>query len=305
MTQPEQLTDQILNPPSQSILEDPKSETSLNQQINNDNKSKPDIKIYKSLDDVDDIIDSKNRKISRWAVIDNTPITNDWTILDIIDNRPPLNWMEFFNSIRDVELNDKDETISACVCFPLKKNIFRAFNYRIPEDIKLIIIGSEPDHQYTGYGEPRANGLCLSVDKRDIIPGSLSNVFKEIGDTFPTFKPPKHGDLTYWALQGVLLLNSSLTVEYDKPGSHSRMWEGFNIELIRYMDKINTKGIVYLLLGNDAIRLKNSISDKNKVIESAHPYGRDSKSFFGNNTFLKINQALYDLGYTAVDWNVY
>lgn len=250
-------------------------------------------------------MDNNKQNNGMISVINNEIVDNSWTVIDIINKKPPLNWIEFFNSIKDTELNDKDETINSCVCFPLKKNLFRAFNYRLPSDIKLVIVGMDPYPQYTSYGEPRANGLCFSVDKKDNIPRSLLNIYTELSHTFQNFNKPEHGDLIYWALQGTLLLNSSLTVEYDKPGSHKRMWEGFIIELIRYIDKLSDKGIVYALFGSDAKRLKNNISDKNKVIESAHPVSRDPKLFFGHGTFLKINQALYSLGHSPLDWNVY
>ncbi len=263
------------------------------------------LKIFHGLNELDDTIKPENRVRCKWIVINDNKIDNNWTILDILDKMPPLNWIDFFESIRDTELNDKDETIDSCICFPLKKNIFRSFNYMPPEYIKLIVIGMDPYPNYTSYGEPRATGLCFSVSRKDIIPRSLLNIYKELENTFKNFKTPSHGDLTYWALQGTLLLNSSLTVEYNKPGSHARMWEGFIIELIRYMDTINDKGIVYVLFGADAKRLKHNISDKNKVIESAHPVARDPKLFFGQNTFFKINDALYNLGYKPLDWNVY
>jgi uracil-DNA glycosylase len=278
------------------------------EKIQGEQPQTTNIKIYNGLYEVlEEGLTDKERSKYRWHVLSSEKISDQWTILDIVDKKPPLNWITFFESIRESELADKDETIDACVCFPLKKHIFQAFDYVSLDSLKLVMVGMDPYPQYTDYGEPRANGLCFSVDKRDIIPKSLMNIYNELKNTFPNFIMPTHGDLTGWAKQGILMLNASLTVEYDKPESHSkdRMWEGFLIELIRYIDKNKDKGIVYALFGNYAKNLKDSISDKNKVILSGHPVARDPKLFFGHNTFLKINQALYNLDYMAIDWNVY
>ena len=275
--------------------------------LDTDKSETIDTKFYANISELDDVIAPNKRNKCRWVVVNNEKIDQTWSILDILDNKPPLNWIDFFDEVRETELSIKDDAINADVCFPNKSKLFGAFTYSVPENIKLVMIGMDPYPDYTSYGEPRANGLCFAVDKRDVIPRSLHNIYTELKNSFKNFTYPEHGDLTYWNLQGVLMLNYSLTVVNGKPGSHSKkcMWEGFLIELIRYLDNLHPQGIVYVLFGANAKRLKRHISDRNKVVESAHPVARDPKLFFGHETFLKINKHLHNLGHRPVDWNVY
>ena len=129
--------------------------------------------------------------------------------------------------------------------FPPKEDIFNAFKYFEPEQTKVVIIGQDPYHQ-----PGQANGLTFSVSPGVKIPPSLRNIFKEMGKT-----NVESGDLTYLAKQGVLLINTTLTVQVGKPNSHSNIWKGFTKNLIKNLsEKVDTP--VFMLWGNHAKKWK-------------------------------------------------
>jgi uracil-DNA glycosylase len=182
--------------------------------------------------------------------------------------------------------------------FPEGKNIFNAFNLCPFHKVKVVIIGQDPYH-----GPGQAHGLCFSVRDGIDFPPSLKNIFKEINSDFGT-PLPKSGDLTRWAVQGVLLLNAILTVRAHQAGSHQgKGWETFTDAAIRELSE-KRENIVFLLWGAYAQR-KGSIIDKSKhyVLESVHPSPLSaSRGFFGNHHFSKANQFLQSKGIEPVNW---
>jgi uracil-DNA glycosylase len=198
-----------------------------------------------------------------------------------------------------IKLTDfvRSEYLSGKKIFPDAKNIFNAFNLCPLESVKVVIIGQDP------YHEPgQAHGLCFSVLPPTPNPPSLQNIYKEILSDIG--RPSvTNGDLTYWANQGVLLLNSTLTVQAHVAASHSgRGWEQFTDSVIRALSL--RENIVYLLWGSYAQK-KASIVDcqKNLVLKSAHPSPLSAyRGFFGNHHFSKTNQYLSEHGKTPIEW---
>lgn len=182
--------------------------------------------------------------------------------------------------------------------YPPASKIFEAFNATPFGDVKVVIIGQDPYH-----GPGQANGLCFSVNKGVAFPPSLLNIFKEIQSE--TGAPiPQDGDLSRWARQGVLLLNSSLTVREHQPKSHSNLgWERLTDEAVRRLAS-QREGIVFMLWGSDAIR-KGSFIDRSRhlVLTSPHPSPLSAyRGFFGNNHFKLANEYLVKSGKSPIEW---
>jgi uracil-DNA glycosylase len=184
------------------------------------------------------------------------------------------------------------------VVYPPGKEIFRAFDCCAFEDVRVVIIGQDPYH-----GPGQANGLCFSVRPEVKTPPSLVNIFKEIRDDLGKPFPP-HGDLERWAVQGVLLLNATLTVRASTPGSHqNKGWETFTDAAIRTLAD-QRANIVFLLWGAYAQK-KGELIDATKhlVLTSAHPspFSAD-RGFFGNKHFSKTNTFLRSKGLMEIEW---
>lgn len=184
--------------------------------------------------------------------------------------------------------------------YPPKELIFRALELTPFENIKVVILGQDPYH-----GEGEANGLAFSVNKGVKLPPSLRNIYEELKSDMG-IKIPNHGDLTSWAKQGVLLLNSVLTVEKDKPASHRNIgWEEYTDSIIK---KISDKkeNIVFILWGKYAQSKKDFIDErKHLVISSPHPSPFSAnKGFFGSKPFSKTNTYLKSKGKKEIDWRI-
>lgn len=191
----------------------------------------------------------------------------------------------------------KKEYLSGKVIYPKPSNIFNAFNLCPLDNVKVVIIGQDP------YHEPnQAHGLCFSVQKGVNYPPSLVNIYKEIENDLG-YKSVTNGDLSYWAEQGILLLNSSLTVKAHYAGSHSGIgWEIFTDSVIKILSY--KEGIVYLLWGSFAQKKAEIIDiNKNLVLKSVHPSPLSAhRGFFGNHHFSKTNQYLKSLGKKEIIW---
>lgn len=180
--------------------------------------------------------------------------------------------------------------------FPDMYDIFNALRYTDYNDVKAVIIGQDPYH---GFGQ--AHGLCFSVKKGVQPPPSLQNIFKELQDDLG-LPVPSHGELTAWARQGVLMLNSVLTVREGQAGSHrGKGWETFTDEVIRLLGQRDRR-IVFILWGNYAKEKRRLITNPNHVIiQSAHPSPLSAyNGFFGSKPFSRCNAALD----TPIDWQI-
>ena len=185
------------------------------------------------------------------------------------------------------------------IIYPPGPMIFNAFNQTPFDQLKVVILGQDPYHN---PGE--AMGLSFSVPQGVRVPPSLQNIYKEI-NTSLGYPVPKHGDLTKWAAQGVLLLNAILTVEKNMPASHSKIgWASFTDDVIRTISEQKT-GIVFLLWGKFAQTKKALIdTEKHFVFESAHPSPLAGNAFQGCGHFVKTNEVLEGQGKLKIDWQV-
>lgn len=182
--------------------------------------------------------------------------------------------------------------------FPPGKEIFKAFDACTFDHVKVVIIGQDPYH-----GPGQANGLCFSVRDGIRQPPSLQNIFKEIHRDLGKAIPVS-GDLERWALQGVLLLNATLTVRASSPGSHqNKGWEVFTDAAIKIISE-EKSNVVFLLWGAYAQK-KGEVIDRSKhlVLMSAHPspFSAD-RGFFGGKHFSKANEYLKSKGLSEIDW---
>ena len=191
----------------------------------------------------------------------------------------------------------KEEYINY-TCYPKDEDIFAAFNLCSLDDLKVVIIGQDPYH-----GENQANGLCFSVKEGIKHPPSLKNIFKEISsDLNKEFSDS--GNLEKWAKQGVLLLNTTLTVRENEAGSHQKLgWETFTDEVIKKISN-EKENIVFLLWGKFAESKMSLINiEKHKVFKAPHPSPLGAwRGWFGSNHFSKTNNFLKEIKQKPINW---
>lgn len=201
----------------------------------------------------------------------------------------------YFENVRTfVEEQRRNFTV-----YPHPTNTFRAFD--TPFDrVSVLLLGQDPYH-----GAGQAHGLAFSVEPDVPIPPSLRNIYKELADDVG-FVPPKHGCLTKWSEQGVMLLNSTLTVRATQPGSHQGIgWERLTDYVIQLLNE-REQPVVFMLWGRFA-RDKKALIDqpRHTIIESAHPSPMSATNgFFGSKPFSKVNAALEASGRPRIDWQV-
>ncbi len=193
----------------------------------------------------------------------------------------------------------KEKIAAGVTVYPPGKLIFNAFELTPPQQVKAVILGQDPYHN---PGE--AMGLCFSVPRGVSVPPSLRNIFKEL-KTDLGVDPPNHGDLTTWARNGVLLLNSILTVEKNSAGSHQKLgWQEFTDAVIRNISDYS-KCVVFILWGAYA-RTKVPLidADKHLIITAAHPSPLARGAFFGHRPFPHTNNYLIENNITPIDWTI-
>ena len=217
----------------------------------------------------------------------------------------PKNW-EYFLKESDIEkqllsiksLLEKEKKLGKEI-FPRTDNIFRALELVSPEDVKVVVVGQDPYHNIN-----QANGLAFSVNKNNKITPSLKNIYREIKRDLNS-KTLQNGDLTQIAKQGVLFLNSALTVEAHKPGSHLNIgWQEITDSIISLLS--SEKNIVFMLWGNSA-QLKEKFIDLNSnlVLKTSHPSPLSAyRGFIGSRPFSKCNKFLKSKGKKIIDWSL-
>jgi uracil-DNA glycosylase len=184
--------------------------------------------------------------------------------------------------------------------YPPAPDVFAALHLTSYADTRVVILGQDPYH-----GPGQAHGLCFSVRRSVTPPPSLANVFKEL-ESDTGIARPSHGNLAAWARQGVLLLNTCLTVRGGAAGSHhGKGWEIFTDEVLRAVDA-KTHPVVFVLWGAPARKKKALIDlDRHVVIESAHPSPLSAHNgFFGSRPFSRTNEALIARGLAPIDWRL-
>lgn len=218
----------------------------------------------------------KNIKTNWKAIIENIIAEKQW-----IDN------------LKAIEKEYEERII-----YPPKEQIFNAFNFFNFESTKVVIIGQDPY-----YLPQQANGLAFSVNLNVKLPKSLINIYKELKTDVGIER--KNGDLSSWASQGVLLLNSSLTVRANQPNSHLFYhWDTITNAVIEYIDK-NLSPVIFVLWGNFAIKKEALIkNNKQYIIKSNHPSPLSAyRGFFGSKPFSKINEILAKLKLELIKWD--
>lgn len=216
---------------------------------------------------------------------------NSWDILLKDEFQKPY----YLNLRKFLVQEYKTQTI-----YPHMDNIFNALKYTDYKDVKVVILGQDPYHQPN-----QAHGLCFSVQKGVNPPPSLQNMYKEIHAEYG-YPIPSHGELTYWAKQGVLMMNTVLTVRESQPNSHKGMgWEIFTDNVISLLN-LRPEPMVFLLWGANARAKTKLITNPNHlVLQSAHPSPLSAyNGFFGNGHFKKANEFLKSRGMREIDWKI-
>jgi uracil-DNA glycosylase len=205
---------------------------------------------------------------------------------------------EYMQHLKAFLLQEKQQGYTI---FPKNEEVFNAFNHTPFDQVKIVIIGQDPYH-----GTGQAHGLSFSVKKGVPIPPSLQNIYKELQTDIPGFTYPSHGELTYWADQGVLLLNATLTVRANQAGSHQHKgWEQFTDQAISSLSS-KREGLVFMLWGRYA-QQKESLIDTNKhfVLKAAHPSPFSAyNGFFGCKHFSQANVILAKEGKQSINWQI-
>ncbi len=218
-------------------------------------------------------------------------ITNDW--LDEIGSefRKP-----YYKELSDFVLNEYKNNI----IYPDSSDIFNAFHLTPLKEVKVVILGQDPYH-----GEGQAHGLCFSVKPGIKIPPSLMNIYKELKDDLDC-KTPNNGYLIKWAKQGVLMLNTVLTVRANQANSHrGKGWEEFTDTVIKAVNK-QDRPIVFILWGSPARKKKAMLNNpKHLILEAPHPSPLSSyRGFFSSKHFSKTNNFLKKHGLSPIDWQI-
>lgn len=218
-------------------------------------------------------------------------IGNDWdnVLKEILDSK------DFLELIKNVKEEYKNN-----ICFPKYEDIFNALKLTSYNNVKVLILGQDPYH-----GTNEAHGLSFSVQNGVKKPPSLKNIFKELY-TDLNIKESESGNLEKWAKEGVLLLNSILTVRKDNALSHKNIgWEVFTDYIIKELNKKDTP-MVFILWGNFAKSKKELITNKKHlIIESVHPSPFSARNgFFGSKPFSKANEYLIKSGIKPIDWKL-
>jgi len=218
-------------------------------------------------------------------------LTNDWK--DILHDEIKKDYVKNLEKFLETEYQTK-------TIFPKKEEIFSALNDTSFDDTKVVILGQDPYH-----GDNQAHGLSFSVMPDTKIPPSLANIFKELSQDLYV-DTPNTGYLVPWSKQGVLLLNTVLTVEKGKANSHkNKGWENFTNCIIKSLNKKETP-VIFVLWGKPA-QTKKQLIDQNKhiIIEAPHPSPLSAyRGFFGSKPFSNINQALIKTNQVPIDWSL-
>lgn len=219
------------------------------------------------------------------------PISNDW-----LEPLKPEFGKPYYRKL----YQKVNEEYSTRVIYPPADDIFNAFAFTPLKEVKVVILGQDPYH-----GEGQAHGLCFSVKPEVEIPPSLVNIYKELHDDCGCYIP-NHGYLTKWAKQGVLLLNTVLTVRAHQANSHRGIgWEEFTDAAIRILNEQN-QPIVFILWGRPAQMKRSMLTNpEHLILEAPHPSPLSARrGFFGSKPFSKTNDFLKANGLTPIDWQI-
>lgn len=233
-----------------------------------------------------------------------------WSMFRVATEYTPISWEPLFKKA-SADLNSINGKIEVQPApgtdypyFPCKADIFAAMMLTRSDHVKVVIIGQDPyPHMSNRYGLPTATGLAFSARRKDPVPKSLQNIFKELAKTVKGFRRPDHGDLTRWAEQGVLLLNRGLTVLPQQAKSQVACWMPFIIRTLEFVQTQNSRTI-FILWGQEAQKLQRYIYSVSNVITGGHPSPLSENLFFDGDYFNKVNQRLIETKQQPIDWNL-
>jgi uracil-DNA glycosylase len=255
------------------------------------------------------LLSTDNYTVKDWK--DKFPSGNiDVTKLDIDSS---WNWAKKILE-KNSDVDKINKIIDICVSkdkkvFPYPDLVFNAFNSVDYEDVKVVIVGQD-SYMNEKDGIPEAMGMSFSIPVGTPIPSSLNNIYKNAVKFKQMFKYPEHGNLQFWANQGVLLINSALTVQQKCAGSHIKQWSKFTDQVIEKISK-DKDNLVFVLWGGYAAKKRDLIDmKKHKVIVTSHPSGLsvntpyEGKSFANFDHFGQINKYLEEMGKTKIIWQI-
>ncbi len=215
----------------------------------------------------------------------------------------PEPWIHFLFGHQKPEwflelMNKLEEAYKTSQVYPDSSNLFRAFEFFSPNETKVVILGQDPYHQ-----KGQAHGLSFSVKEGTKIPPSLRNIFTERMNDLGKL-PSNHGNLEAWAKQGVLLLNTSLSVEEGRPGSHKNLgWTQFTDLVIMKLGEEDQRKKAFILWGKPAQEKSKIIHPSHFILQSPHPSPLSAyRGFFGSKPFSSVNKFLHDHHFTTVNW---
>jgi len=258
---------------------------------------------------------SKPIKLQTW--LEKFPDTNvHLDILTVHDSWLPMIKKIFTEKQKDISKIEEmlKTTIKNEVVFPYPDHVFNAFTMTHLDTIKVVILGQDPYFRAESHDNiyiPQAMGLSFSVQNKIKVPPSLVNIYNNLLNFNHIKAKPTHGNLTKWAEQGCLLLNSSLTVTNGLPNSHEKYWKTVTDTIIKYISD-NTENVVFFLWGNPSLKKLSLIDQtKHRVSVSSHPSPLSCKnnlntykSFYETDHFGIANEYLINCGKGGIDWNL-
>jgi len=249
------------------------------------------------------------------TILHRVEIDQTMSICEIVQKRCPIGWENMFSQAWaelqavDKFLRSEEEKLGVHLLskggvayYPLKRDIFKAFDLCPLYKVKVVIFGQDPYHSTDRDGLPTAQGLSFSVRRGVRVPPSLRTIYKRLNNTVSGFTTPNHGDLTSWAKQGVLLINTSLTVKPGQANSHSNRWMGVINRMITSLTSFNSD-IIYLLWGRNAQAMKRYIGSNGIIFESSHPSPLGARyGFYNMDHFNEVNDKLRELELEPINW---
>lgn len=263
----------------------------------------------------------QNYQYTNWKSHFTSQNIQELDIRNYVHNASWDNYFKSDNDDRNELIDDVNKELRKLVLrdidvFPYPDLLFNALNLTSFDDICCVILGQDPYinsvvNKETNMKVPEAMGLSFSVPKGHSIPPSLENIFKNMVKNKIITKKPTHGNLSNWAKQGILMLNSALTVKEKLSNSHQTVWSRFTANLIEYIVE-QKQNIIFVLWGGDALKKLPLINTKvHHVIVSSHPSPlgasnklRQYESFNESNPFKEINDKLTKMGKKVVNWNI-
>lgn len=224
---------------------------------------------------------------------------------DAFYNKYYSGWSEEFETRKEQMkkicklIDDKEKEVGSY--YPLKKDLFKCLEITPLSKVKVVIWGQDPYPSLKSDGKPRAQGYSFGVSKNDVVPKSLINIYKELQQEIPEFTPPQHGDLTGWAKQGVLFMNSSLCYSPKDPKAFLNLWLRFTNIIVEIINE-KVPNCIHLLWGRKCEKIADNINSR-EVYTTSHPSPFSAyQGFFGCNHFIKVNITLQRQGKLPIDW---